>query len=108
MAFSLKSSEVMVLRWGLRKDSVAWTRRVDGGAGEGLVGQGLQQLGDQAHLVGDDVVGHQAQLGLTAGEHAVLLVLDDGNRDVGALRAGAAGGGDGDDVHSRALRRGTA
>ena len=26
MAFSLKSSLVMVLRWGLRKDSVAWTR----------------------------------------------------------------------------------
>ena len=25
MAFSLNSSEVMVLRWGLRKDSVAWT-----------------------------------------------------------------------------------
>ena len=71
---------------------------VDGGAGEGLVGQGLEELRDQAHLVGDDVVGHQAQLGLTAGEHTVLLVLDDSHRDVGALRAGAAGGGDGDDV----------
>ena len=71
---------------------------VDGGAGEGLVGQGLEELRDQAHLVGDDVVGHQAQLGLAAGEHTVLLVLDDSHRDVGALRAGAAGGGDGDDV----------
>ena len=82
-------------------------QRVDGGAGEGLVGQGLEQVGDQAHLVGDDVIGHQTQLGLTAGEHAVLLVLDDGHGDVGALRAGAAGGGDGDDVllvdHGEAL-----
>ena len=82
-------------------------QRVDGGAGEGLVGQGLEQVGDQAHLVGDDVIGHQAQLGLAAGEHAVLLVLDDGHGDVGALRAGAAGGGDGDDVllvdHGEAL-----
>ena len=73
-------------------------QRVDGGAGEGLVGQGLEQLRDQAHLVGDDVVGHQAQLGLAAGEHAVLFVLDDGHGDVGALGAGAAGGGNGDDV----------
>ena len=77
----------MVLRWGLRK--------------------GLEEVRDQAHLVGDDVVGHQAQLGLAAGEHAVLLVLDDGHGDVGALRAGAAGGGDGDDVllvdHGEAL-----
>ena len=82
-------------------------QRVDGGAGEGLVGQGLEQVGDQAHLVGDDVIGHQAQLGFAAGEHAVLLVLDDGHGDVGALGAGAAGGGDGDDVllvdHGEAL-----
>ena len=73
-------------------------QRVDGGAGEGLIGQGLDEVGDQAHLVGDDVVRHQTQLGLAAGENAVLLVLDDGHGDVGTLGAGAAGGGNGDDV----------
>ncbi len=71
---------------------------VDGGAGKGLVGQRLDELRDQAHLVGDDVVGHQAQLGLAAGELAVDLRLHDGHGDVGALAAGAAGGGNGDDV----------
>ena len=98
MAFSLNSSEVMVLRWGAQEGLSSVHQSVDGGAGEGLVGQGAQQVGDQADLVGDDVVGNQAQLGLAAGQHAVLLVLDDGHGDVGALRAGAAGGGDGDDV----------
>ena len=80
---------------------------IDGGAGEGLVGKSAQQVRDQADLVGDNVIGNQAQLGLATGEDAVLLVLDDGHGDVGALRTGAAGGGDGNDVllvdHGEAL-----
>ncbi len=71
---------------------------VNSRAGKGLIGKGLQQIRDQAHLVRDDVVRHQAQLGLAAGQLAVLLVLDDGDGDVGALRASATGGGDGNDV----------
>jgi len=82
-------------------------QRVDGGAGKGLIGQSSQQIGDQAHLVGNDVVGYQTQLRLAAGQNAVLLVLHDGHGDVGALGAGAAGGGDGNDIllmlHGEAL-----
>ena len=71
-------------------------QRVDRGGCERLVGQGLEQVRDQADLVRDDVIRNQAELGLAAGQLAVLLVLDDRNGNVGDLRAGAAGGRDGD------------
>ena len=73
-------------------------QRVDGGAGKGLVGQRLDKLRDQAHLVRNDVIGHKTQLRLSAGELTVDLRLHDSHGDVGTLAAGAAGGGDGDDV----------
>src|SRR5699024_6886414 len=70
--------------------------RVDRGSRKRLVRQGLEQVRNQADLVRDDVVGNQAELGLAAGQLAVLLVLNDRNRDVGNLGTGAAGGRDRD------------
>ena len=70
--------------------------RVDCGSSERLVGQGLEQIRNQANLVRDDVIGNQTELGLAAGQLAVLLVLNDCNRDVGYFGTGAAGGRDSD------------
>ena len=69
---------------------------IDSGCCERLVRQGLEQIRNQANLVRDDVVGNQAQLGVAAGQLAVLLVLNDSNRNVGNLRTGTAGGRDSD------------
>ena len=69
---------------------------IDSGCCERLVRQGLEQIRNQAYLVRDDVVGNQAQLGVAAGQLAVLLVLDDSNGNVGDLGTGAAGGRDSD------------
>ena len=71
---------------------------VNGGAGEGLVGQGFDKIGNQADLVWDDVVRNQTQFGFAAGQHAVLFILDDGNGNIGAFRTRSAGGGNGNDV----------
>ena len=69
---------------------------IDSGCCERLVRQGLEQIRNQANLVRDDVVGNQAELGIAAGQLAVLLVLNDSNRNVGNLRTGTAGGRDSD------------
>jgi hypothetical protein len=71
---------------------------VNGGAGEGLVGQGFDKIGNQADLVWDDVVRNQTQFSFAAGQHAVLFILHDGNGNIGAFRTRSAGGGNGNDV----------